>query len=42
VIYLSKTTHLPARRVTFAGSAVVIDEVYTNINPAANLKESDF
>jgi hypothetical protein len=42
VIYLSKTTHLPARRVTFAGSAIVIDEVYTDINPAANLKESDF
>ena len=42
VIYLSKTTHLPARRVTFAGTAVVIDEVYTDVNPAANLKESDF
>jgi outer membrane lipoprotein-sorting protein len=42
VIYLSKTTHLPARRVTFAGSAIVVDEVFTDINPAASLKESDF
>ena len=42
VIYLSKTTHLPARRVTFQGSAVVVDEQFTDVNTAANLKESDF
>ncbi len=41
-IYLSKTTHLPARRVTFAGDAVVEDEVFTNINPQAALMEQDF
>jgi hypothetical protein len=42
VIFLSKTTHLPVRRVTYAGTAIVIDEVYTDVNTAANLKESDF
>lgn len=42
VIYLSKTTHLPVRRVTFAGTAVVVDEQFTNVNTAAGLKESDF
>lgn len=42
VIFLSKTTHLPVRRVTFAGTAIVIDEAYTDVNTAANLKESDF
>jgi hypothetical protein len=42
VVYLSKTTHLPVRRVTFAGTAVVIDEQFSDVNPAANLKESDF
>jgi outer membrane lipoprotein-sorting protein len=42
VIYLSKTTHLPVRRATYAGTTLVIDEVYTDVNTAANLKESDF
>jgi hypothetical protein len=42
VIYLSKTTHLPVLRVTFAGTAVVVVEQFTDVNPAANLKESDF
>ncbi len=42
VIFLSKTTHLPARRVTYQGDAIVIDEVFTDVNTAANLKESDF
>lgn len=42
VIYLSKATHLPVRRVTFQGTAVVVDEQFTNVNTAANLKESDF
>lgn len=42
VIFLSKTTHLPARRVTYAGDAVVLNEEFSDVNPAANLKESDF
>jgi outer membrane lipoprotein-sorting protein len=42
VIFLSKTTHLPARRVTYAGDAVVLNEEFTDVNTAANLKESDF
>jgi outer membrane lipoprotein-sorting protein len=42
VIFLSRATHLPARRVTYAGDAVVIVEDFTDVNPAANLKESDF
>jgi len=41
-IFLSKTTHLPARRVTYAGDAVVLVEDFTDVNTAANLKESDF
>jgi len=42
VIFLSRATHLPARRVTYAGDAVVIVEDFTDVNTAANLKESDF
>ena len=42
VIFLSKTTHLPVRRVTYAGTAIVVDEAFTDVNTAANLKESDF
>jgi hypothetical protein len=42
VIYLSKTTHLPVRRVTYNGDAIGIDETFTDVNAAANLKESDF
>jgi outer membrane lipoprotein-sorting protein len=42
VIFLSKTTHLPVRRVTYAGTAIVVDEAYTDVNTAAGLKESDF
>ena len=41
-IFLSKTTHLPTRRVTYSGDAVVLIEDFTDINTAANLKESDF
>ena len=41
-VFLSRTTHLPARRVTYAGDTVVETEEFTNINTAANLKESDF
>ncbi len=42
VLYLSKTTHMPVRRVTFAGDTIVMDETFTNVNLAAGLKESDF
>jgi hypothetical protein len=41
-IFLSRTTHLPVRRVTYAGDVVVEDELFTDVNSAANLKESDF
>ena len=42
VIFLSRASHLPARRVTYAGNAVVGTEDFTDVNTAANLKESDF
>ncbi len=42
VIFLSRATHLPARRVTYAGNMVVGTEEFTDVNTAANLKESDF
>jgi hypothetical protein len=41
-IFLSPSTHLPVRRVTYAGDTIVFDEVFTNLNTAANLKETDF
>jgi len=41
-VYLSRTTHLPARRVTYEGDKVVETEDFTDVNTAANLKESDF
>jgi hypothetical protein len=41
-IFLSRTTHLPVRRVTYAGDAVVEDELFSDVNPEANLKERDF
>jgi hypothetical protein len=42
VIFLSRATHLPARRVTYAGDMVVETEDFTDVNAVANLKESDF
>ncbi|MBV8645004.1 MAG: hypothetical protein JO225_13945 [Candidatus Eremiobacteraeota bacterium] len=42
VVFLSRTTHLPARRVTYAGDTIVETEDFTDVNTAANLKESDF
>ena len=42
VLFLSRATHLPARRVTYAGNTVVSTEDFTDVNTAANLKESDF
>jgi outer membrane lipoprotein-sorting protein len=41
-VYLSPNTHLPVRRVTWAGTAVVEDEQFSNVLPNVNLKESDF
>jgi hypothetical protein len=42
VIFLSKVTHLPARRVTYSGDTAVLIEDFSDVNTAANLKESDF
>jgi outer membrane lipoprotein-sorting protein len=42
VIYLSKTTHLPVQRTTYAGDQAVKNERFTDVNTSANLKESDF
>lgn len=42
VIVLSRATHLPVRRLTYAGDVVVKAEDFSNVNPTANLKESDF
>jgi hypothetical protein len=42
VVFLSHTTHMPARRVQYAGDTVVETEEFTDVNTAANLKESDF
>jgi hypothetical protein len=41
-VFLSQSTHLPVRRVTWAGTSVVEDEQFANVNTNANLKESDF
>lgn len=41
-VYFAKTSHLPVRRVTYAGTTVVESEDFTDVNTAANLKESDF
>ncbi len=42
VVLLSRTTHLPVRRVTYDGDKVVETEDYTDVNTSANLKVSDF
>jgi outer membrane lipoprotein-sorting protein len=42
VVFLSRATHMPVRRVTYAGDAAVETEDFTDVNTAANLKESDF
>ena len=41
-VFLSRTTHLPVRRVTYDGDKVVETEDYTDVNTSANLKPSDF
>jgi outer membrane lipoprotein-sorting protein len=41
-IFLSKVTHLPTRRLTYSGDAVVLIEDFSDVNITANLKESDF
>jgi outer membrane lipoprotein-sorting protein len=42
VVWLSRTTHLPVRRVTYDGDKVVETEDFTDVNTSANLKPSDF
>jgi hypothetical protein len=42
VVYLSKSTHLPVQRNTYAGDQLVKTEKWTDVNTNANLKESDF
>jgi hypothetical protein len=41
-IYLSRVTHLPVRRVTYQGDAIVKSEDFTNVDARVVLKESDF
>jgi outer membrane lipoprotein-sorting protein len=41
-VFLSRTTHLPARRVTYEGDKVVETEDFTDLNTSANLKPGDF
>jgi hypothetical protein len=41
-IFLSQTTHLPVRRLTYQGDTVVVDEIFTDVDPAANLTPSNF
>ena len=41
-VFLSRTTHLPARRVSYAVDTVVEVEDFSDVNTAANLKTSDF
>jgi hypothetical protein len=40
--FLSRSTHLPVRRVTYEGDKVVETEDFTDVNTSANLKTSDF
>lgn len=42
VVFLSRATHLPVRRVTYDGDKVVETEDFSDVNTAANLKPSDF
>jgi outer membrane lipoprotein-sorting protein len=42
VVLLSRTTHLPVRRVTYDGDKVVETEDFSDVNTSANLKVSDF
>ncbi|HEY0395002.1 MAG TPA: hypothetical protein VGD01_10965 [Candidatus Elarobacter sp.] len=41
-VLLSRTTHLPVRRVTYEGDKVVETEEYSEVNTSANLSPSDF
>ena len=42
VLYLSKTTHLPVRRVRYAGDALVKQEDFVNVKLNPGLKDSNF
>ena len=42
VLYLSKATHLPVRRVKYEGDALVKQEDFVNVKLNPGLKDSDF
>jgi len=42
VVYFARTTHLPLRRVTYAGDVVVKQEDFTDIKLNPGLTEADF
>jgi outer membrane lipoprotein-sorting protein len=42
VLYLSKVTHLPVRRVRYAGDTLVKQEDFVNVKLNPGLKDSDF
>ncbi|MGH7659840.1 MAG: LolA family protein [Vulcanimicrobiaceae bacterium] len=42
VLYLSRATHLPVRRVRYAGDAIVKQEDFVNVKINPGLKASDF
>jgi len=42
VLFLSKTTHLPVRRVRYAGDAIVKQEDFVNVKLNPGLQDSDF
>lgn len=42
VLFLSKSTHMPARQVRYAGDKVVTDETWGNFHPNVGLTVSDF
>lgn len=42
VLYLSKTTHLPVRRVRYEGDTLVKQEDFVNVKINPGLKDSDF
>ncbi len=42
VLWFDSTTHWPVRQVVYAGTAVVIDDTFTDIKTNVGLKPSDF
>jgi len=41
-LYLSQATHWPLRQVLYAGTAIVLDQSFTDYNLNANLTQNDF